>query len=64
MMLINVDRSNRFFTQFFLQSLEMHEDDKRCMCSLYFSLESSIVPRSLTCDTGSRVFPIKFTLGM
>jgi hypothetical protein len=26
-------------------------------------LESSIVLKSLTCDTGSRVFPIKLMLG-
>ena len=64
MMLINFDWSNRFFTRLIWQSLEMHEDDKRCICSFYFSLESSIVPRSLTCATGSRVFPIKLILGM
>jgi hypothetical protein len=63
MMVVSFDWSNRCFTRFIWQSLEIHDDGKYCMCSLYFNLESSIVPKSVTCDTGSRVFPIKLMLG-
>jgi hypothetical protein len=63
MMVVSVDWSNRCFTRLIWQSLEIHDDDKYCTCSLHFNLESNILSKSLTCDTGSRVFPIKLMLG-
>jgi hypothetical protein len=47
MMEVNVDLLNRFFARLIWESLAIHEDDKRCMCSLYFKLESIVVPIGL-----------------
>lgn len=36
-------------------SLQMHDDGKKYMCSLYFNLQTRIVPTYFTGETGSIV---------